>query len=121
MERRLAEIPPEEWNNLAVDLTPKDQVLDYLMGAFPVAAMEAIETEDGSIVMKPLLDEHGAPVLSQAALRLREELVKRSLAPLKAFEESAWEMTSETTWREAWAAELAAADPWVRHPRGSRR
>ncbi|HTX49991.1 MAG TPA: strawberry notch family protein, partial [Caulobacteraceae bacterium] len=32
MERRLAEIPPEEWNNLAVDLTPKDQVLDYLMG-----------------------------------------------------------------------------------------
>jgi hypothetical protein len=27
MERRLAEIPPEEWNNLAVDLTPKDQVL----------------------------------------------------------------------------------------------
>jgi hypothetical protein len=27
MERRLAEIPPEEWNNLTVDLTPKDQVL----------------------------------------------------------------------------------------------
>jgi len=27
MERRLAEIPAEEWNNLAVDLTPKDQVL----------------------------------------------------------------------------------------------
>jgi hypothetical protein len=27
MERRLAQIPPEEWNNLQVDLTPKDQVL----------------------------------------------------------------------------------------------
>jgi hypothetical protein len=27
MERRLAEIPPEEWNNLTVDLSPKDQVL----------------------------------------------------------------------------------------------
>jgi protein-L-isoaspartate O-methyltransferase len=27
MERRLAEIPPEEWNNLTIDLTPKDQVL----------------------------------------------------------------------------------------------
>ena len=40
MERRLAEIPPEEWNNLAIDLTPKDQVLDYLTGAFPIGAME---------------------------------------------------------------------------------
>ena len=33
--------------NLAVDLTPKDQVLDYLMGAFPVTAMDAVEDEDG--------------------------------------------------------------------------
>ena len=45
MERRLSSIPPEEWNNLAVDLTPKDQVLDYLMGAFPVMAMDAVEDE----------------------------------------------------------------------------
>ncbi len=27
MERRLAEIPPEEWNNLTIDLSPKDTVL----------------------------------------------------------------------------------------------
>jgi hypothetical protein len=74
MERRLAEIPPEEWNNLAVDLTPKDQVLDYLMGAFPVMAMDAVEDEDGNVTMVPVLVD-GKPVVSQEALRLREELV----------------------------------------------
>ena len=74
MERRLAEIPPEEWNNLAVDLTPKDQVLDYLMGAFPVMAMDAIEDEDGAVTLVPVMVE-GVPVVSQEALRLRDELV----------------------------------------------
>jgi hypothetical protein len=74
MERRLAEIPPEEWNNLTVDLTPKDQVLDYLMGAFPIAAMEALEDADGNVTLRPLMVE-GRPVVSQEALRLREELV----------------------------------------------
>ena len=75
MERRLAEIPPEEWNNLAVDLTPKDQVLDYLMGAFPVMAMDAIEDEDGNVTLVPVTDADGRPVVSQEALRLRDELV----------------------------------------------
>ena len=75
MERRLAAIPPEEWNNLAVDLTPKDQVLDYLMGAFPVMAMDAVEDEDGAVTMVPVTDADGRPVVSQEALRLRDELV----------------------------------------------
>ena len=74
MDRRLAEIPPEEWNNLAVDLTPKDQVLDYLMGAFPIMAMEAAEDEAGNVTLTPALVD-GAPVVSQEALRLRDELV----------------------------------------------
>ena len=75
MERRLAEIPPEEWNNLAVDLTPKDQVLDYLMGAFPVMAMAPVEDEDGNVTLVPVTDADGRPVVSQEALRLRDELV----------------------------------------------
>ncbi|MFD3266429.1 strawberry notch-like NTP hydrolase domain-containing protein [Phenylobacterium ferrooxidans] len=74
MERRLAEIPPEEWNNLTIDLTPKDQVLDYLMGAFPIAAMEATPDEEGNVTMRPLIVD-GQPVVSQEALRLREALV----------------------------------------------
>lgn len=75
MERRLAEIPAEEWNNLAVDLTPKDQVLDYLMGAFPVMALAAVEDDAGNVTMTPVTDADGRPVVSQEALRLREELV----------------------------------------------
>jgi len=74
MDRRLAEIPPEEWNNLAVDLTPKDQVLDYLMGAFPIMAMDADEDEDGNVTLVPVVVD-GAPVVSQEALRLRDDLV----------------------------------------------
>ena len=37
----------------------------------------------------------------------------RSLTPLKAYRESAWETVDEGRWREVWAAEVAAADPWV--------
>jgi predicted RNA methylase len=74
MERKLAQIPVEEWNNLSIDLTPKDQVLDYLMSAFPVQAMSEVEDENGEITLVPLMED-GAPVLSQAALRLREETV----------------------------------------------
>jgi hypothetical protein len=74
MERRLAEIPPEEWSNLTIDLSPKDQVLDYLMGAFPITAMEAVEDEDGNVTLRPLIED-GHPVVSQEALRMREALI----------------------------------------------
>ncbi|MFN3511890.1 MAG: strawberry notch-like NTP hydrolase domain-containing protein [Phenylobacterium sp.] len=72
--RRLAEIPPEEWNNLSVDLTPKEYVLDYLKGAFPTALMQALEGEDGETVLVPVMED-GRPVHSQEALRLRDETI----------------------------------------------
>lgn len=75
MERRLSEIPPDEWNNLTIDLTPKDTVLDYLKSAFPTDLMQEITDEDGEVVLQPVRDEHGATVQSQEALRLREALV----------------------------------------------
>ncbi len=77
MERRLSEIPPEEWNNLTIDLSPKDQVLDYLMRAFPVTKMDALEDADGNVTMVTVTDADGAPVQSQEALALREDLVTR--------------------------------------------
>ena len=75
MERRLAEIPPEEWNNLSIDLTPKDTVLDYLKSAFPTDLMQQIKDEDGEVTLEPVRDEYGAAVQSQEALRLRDELI----------------------------------------------
>jgi hypothetical protein len=53
----------------------KEQVLDYLMGAFPVMAMDAVKDDDGAVTMVPVKDADGRPVVSQTALRLRDELV----------------------------------------------
>lgn len=82
MNRRLDEIPPEEWSNLQVDLTPKEYVLDYLQGAFPTALMEAVEGEDEQVVLRPVMQD-GCPVHSQEALRLRDETIA-ALASLPA-------------------------------------
>jgi hypothetical protein len=34
MERRLAEIPTEDWGDVQVDITPREYVLDYLAHPF---------------------------------------------------------------------------------------
>lgn len=74
MERRLASIPPEEWNNLSIDLTPREYVLDYLREAFPVNLMEAVEGDDGAVALVPVMVD-GRPAVSQEALRRREVLI----------------------------------------------
>jgi len=76
MERRLASIPPEEWNNLSVDLTPREYVLDYLREAFPVHLMEAIEDDEGGVTLVPVMDD-GRPVVSREAVERREFLIAR--------------------------------------------
>ena len=40
MERRLAEIPTEEWGDVQVDITPREYVLDYLAHSFPTQLYE---------------------------------------------------------------------------------
>lgn len=76
MERRLAALPPEEWNNLAIDLTPREYVLDYLREAFPIHLMEAIENDDGGVTMVPVMVD-GRPAVSQEALQRRAFLISR--------------------------------------------
>lgn len=76
MERRLSSIPPEEWNNLSIDLTPREYVLDYLREAFPVHLMEAIEDDDGGVTMVPVMVD-GRPAVSREALERREYLITR--------------------------------------------
>lgn len=74
MNRRLAEIPPEEWNDVVIDLTPREYVLGYLRNAFPVARMDAIEDDKGNVTLVPAM-VYGVPVVSQEALALRDELL----------------------------------------------
>ena len=81
LERRLADVPASEWDDLSVDLTPREYVLDYLAHAFPVQRMEPFTDEHGNLMSRPMLDGDGNPVLSQEALAARDALIE-SLAAL---------------------------------------
>ncbi len=49
MERRLAEIPTEEWGDVQVDITPREYVLDYLAHSFPVQLYEPFTDGEGNL------------------------------------------------------------------------
>ena len=53
MERRLADIPTEEWNDVQVDITPREYVLDYLLHSFPTQLFEEYSDEEGNICSRP--------------------------------------------------------------------
>ena len=80
LERRLAELPVDEWNDLSVDLTPREYVIDYLAHAFPVQRMEPFTDEGGNLMSRPMVDRDGHPVLSQEALAARDALIERLAA-----------------------------------------
>ena len=49
MERRLAEIPTEDWGDVQVDITPREYVLDYLAHSFPVQLYELFTDSEGNL------------------------------------------------------------------------
>lgn len=82
-ERRLAQIPTEEWRDLQVDVTPREYVIDYLMHSFPTQLFEEFSDDDGNLHSRPVYDAEGNPVICREAERRRDELVER-LASLPA-------------------------------------
>ncbi len=84
MERRIAEIPTSEWNDLSIDLTPRDGVLTYLQYAFPVQLQESFTNDEGILLSRPATDPEGQPIVSQAAVERRENLIEKiaSLPPV---------------------------------------
>lgn len=86
MERRLAEVPVCEWNDLNIDITPREYVLDYLMHSFPVALFEPYSDEEGNIRSRPATTPDGHPILCQDALAARDNLVEYlgALPPVQA-------------------------------------
>ena len=85
MERRIAEIPASEWDDLSIDLTPREYVLDFLAHAFPVQLQEPFTDEEGYLMSRPVFDTDGNPVLCQEALAKREALIGKlaSLPPVQ--------------------------------------
>ena len=82
MERRLAEIPTEEWGDLSIDVTPREYVLDYLAKSFPTQLYERYTDENGNLQSRPVMLD-GQPVESREAAEIRDRLIER-LASLPA-------------------------------------
>ena len=84
MERRIAEIPASEWDDLGIDLTPREHVLDFLAHAFPVQLQEPFTDSDGNLMSRPAVDADGHPILCQEALAQRDALLEQlaSLPPV---------------------------------------
>lgn len=80
MERRIAEIPVSEWDDLNVDLTPRETVLEYLEHAFPVQLQEQYTDQEGNLMSRPVYDPDGNPVMCQDALQMRDQLIGRLAA-----------------------------------------
>ena len=82
-ERRLAEIPTEEWADVQVDITPREYVLDYLEHSFPTQLYEPFTDDEGNLSSRPVF-ENGQPVHSQEALARRGRLIEKlaSLPPV---------------------------------------
>ena len=81
MDRRLAEVPTSEWQDLQVDLTPRDNILGYLEQGFPVQLQETWVDEDGNEKARPAFDAEGRAILSLKAIAERDRLIE-SLAAL---------------------------------------
>ncbi len=84
MERRLEEIPASDWDDLQVDFTPRENIMDYLMHSFPTQLFEPYTDENGDLRSRPpALDADGNPIICREAERRRDDLIEHlgALAP----------------------------------------
>lgn len=83
MERRIAELPAEEWSDVQVDITPREYVLDYLAHAFPVQLYEPFTDSEGNLSSRPVYHD-GQAVLCRDAVERRDRLIEQlaSLPPV---------------------------------------
>ncbi len=79
MERRIAQIPAEDWADVQIDITPREYVLDYLAHAFPTQLFEAFTDSDGNLSSRPVWRE-GQPVKCREAEDRRDRLIERLAA-----------------------------------------
>jgi hypothetical protein len=83
MERRLSDIPTDEWNDVRVDITPREACLDYLAHSFPVQLYEPFTESEGNLSSRPVTRD-GQPVECREAVRRRNALIEKlaSLPPV---------------------------------------
>jgi predicted RNA methylase len=77
LERKLAEVSPQDLVERGIDVSPKEAIMDYLVHAFPVQAHTEHTDENGKVYTKPATDANGEAIISQEALRIRQALLER--------------------------------------------
>lgn len=58
-----------------LDLTPREQLIQYVRNSFPVQAFETYFDEDGNQRARPVVDAKGNPVFDKEAIALRDQLI----------------------------------------------
>lgn len=84
LDRRLASLSADERAHLDIELSPREYMIDYLRSAFPTRMMQVFKGTDDKLRSEPMVDGDGSPVLSQAALKAREDLIEQlcSMPPI---------------------------------------
>lgn len=80
LDRRLADLAPQEREALELDLSPREYVIDYLMNAFPTRQMRVFTDAEGNVRSEPMSDEDGRPVHCRAACQARDDLIEQLCA-----------------------------------------
>ncbi|MDE0282331.1 MAG: strawberry notch family protein [Gammaproteobacteria bacterium] len=80
MERRIADIPTSEWEDLNIDLTPRETVIEFLAHSFPVQLQEPFTDGEGNLLSRPVFDHDGNPVLCVEAVSRRDALIEKLAA-----------------------------------------
>ena len=76
LNRALAGLGAEDRANLDIELSPREFLMDYLKAAFPVRQMKTFVDDTGKTRSEPMIDDEGRPVLSQEALRMRDDMLE---------------------------------------------
>jgi predicted RNA methylase len=84
LDKRLKELPAEEWADLNIDITPRESVMSYLMHSFPTHLHKVLSDADGKLFSEPVVDAKGNMIVSKEAIEIRDGLINliSSLPPL---------------------------------------
>ena len=77
MERKLADIPTDEWSDLTIDLSPREVIGSYLQHSFPTQLFETYSDDEGNLRSRPAFDADGNSIQCKAALAARDRMIEQ--------------------------------------------
>jgi hypothetical protein len=85
LDRRLDALSAEEAAEPDIDLSPRENVIDYLERAFPTQQMSVHTDDTGKAYSMPMFDDEGRPVHNHAAIEQRDALIEQlcAMPPIK--------------------------------------